>query len=317
MTLGIEDGAFTLEGRRTFLLGISYYGALGAPGDCVERDLQDFTRLGFNWVRVWATWGAFEPVSAVTLEGEPREPYLSRLQALCRLAERTGLAVDVTLSRGNGAVGVNLRAEQAAHLRAVRTVTEVLRPFRHLYFDLANEHNIRDRRHVSFEELRGLRDEVKALDSERLVTASHAGDIPPEELGRYVNEAGLDFVAPHRPRHPGSPGETEAATREYRRALEELSSAAPVHYQEPFRRGFGEWQPRADDFLADLRGALAGGAAGWCLHNGHQCDRPDGRPRRSFDMSRSEGRLLQQLDEEERQVLQQAGTVVAAGGSGR
>lgn len=145
MTLGIENGAFTLDGRRAFLLGISYYGALGALGDCVERDLQDFARLGFNWIRVWATWGAFEPVSAVTLEGEPR----------------------------------------------------------------------------------------------------------------------------------------------------------------------------ADDFLTDLRGALAGGAAGWCLHNGHQSDRPDGRPRRSFDMSRSEGRLLEQLDGEERQVLERAGVVVAAGGSGR
>ncbi|PIY41650.1 MAG: hypothetical protein COZ05_15390, partial [Armatimonadetes bacterium CG_4_10_14_3_um_filter_59_10] len=53
---------------------------------------------------------------------------------------------------------------------------------------------------------------------------------------------------------------------------------------------------------ADLDGAIAGGAAGWCFHNGPQDDKADGKPRRSFDLR--EQRLFDQLDGEERRVLQ-------------
>jgi len=74
----------------------------------------------------------------------------------------------------------------------------------------------------------------------------------------------------------------------------ESGRQVPVHYQEPFRRGFSSrWQPSAEDFAADLRQALSGGAAGWCFHNGDQRDRPDGRPRRCFDLRQR--RLLEQL----------------------
>jgi hypothetical protein len=68
--LGVQDTRFTLNGRPTFLLGISYYGGLGAPEDFVRRDLDDLQRHGFNWLRVWATWGAFDrDISAVGAEG--------------------------------------------------------------------------------------------------------------------------------------------------------------------------------------------------------------------------------------------------------
>ena len=76
----------------------------------------------------------------------------------------------------------------------------------------------------------------------------------------------------------------------------------PLHYQEPFRRGFTKgWEPSADDYVTDAQGALAGGAAGWCLHNGDQRDQPDQKPRRSFDM-RSQ-RLFEQLDQVELDAL--------------
>jgi len=52
LELGINDTQFTLDGQPTFLLGISYYGALGAPEALIEQDLQDMRRYGFNWLRV-------------------------------------------------------------------------------------------------------------------------------------------------------------------------------------------------------------------------------------------------------------------------
>jgi hypothetical protein len=75
----------------------------------------------------------------------------------------------------------------------------------------------------------------------------------------------------------------------------------PVHFQEPFRRGYGKWQPGAEDFVDDLKGARAGGAAGWCFHNGDERSAKDGKPRRSFDLR--EKRLFEQLDEEENRAL--------------
>jgi molybdopterin synthase catalytic subunit len=72
-----------------------------------------------------------------------------------------------------------------------------------------------------------------------------------------------------------------------------LVLAASQHRQAAFH---------AADFLMDLRGAIEGGAAGWCFHNGSQRDAPQGRPRRSFDLG--DQRLFEQLDPEERKFIE-------------
>jgi hypothetical protein len=90
--------------------------------------------------------------------------------------------------------------------------------------------------------------------------------------------------------------------------METLGRSAPLLYQEPFRRGYGRWEPSGADFLTDLRGAVAGGAAGWCFHNGATCDAESEQPRRSFDLKRR--RLFEQLDAEERRVVERAAAEV-------
>ncbi|MBM3213153.1 hypothetical protein FJZ33_13095 [Candidatus Poribacteria bacterium] len=60
----------------------------------------------------------------------------------------------------------------------------------------------------------------------------------------------------------------------------------------------------------DLKNAVKGGAAGWCFHNGDNRNKDDGRPRRSFDIRESEGRLFQQLDEDEKIVVEKAFTAI-------
>jgi len=300
--LGVDGGRFILDGRPAFLLGASYYGGLGAPEETARRDLDGLRRLGFDWIRVWATWAAFgEDVSAVTAEGDPREPYLARLVRLVDECGRRGMVVDVTLSRGNGGTGPPRLATLAAHRKAVETVVAALRDRPNWYLDLANERNIRDPRHASFEDLRDLRETVRRLDPARLVTASHGGDMSRGEVREYILGVRVDFIAPHRPRDPRSPSLTAAKTREYREWMAAIGREVPVHYQEPFRRGYGGWGPAAADYVEDLRGAIAGGAAGWCLHQGDDRRAPGGRPRRSFDL-REEG-LLEQLDPVEREAL--------------
>lgn len=312
VTLEIQDTQFLVDGEATFLPGASYYGALGASDDFVDRDLQELKERGFNWIRVWATWGAFgNNVSAVDSNGNAREPYLSRLKKLCEKTNELGMIVDVTFSRGNGVASSGLLPSQKAHFNAVTTITQELRPFRNVYIDMGNERNINDPRHVSFSELNILGRRIKELAPERLITASQAGDISTLELRDYLEIAQVDFISPHRPRNSESPHQTAKKTQEYYDQMREIGKVVPVHYQEPFRRDFGSWQPNAEDFLTDLRQSIKGGAAGWCFHNGDARKQDDGRPRRSFDMREPEGRMFDQLDEDERLVVGQISSIIS------
>jgi hypothetical protein len=296
--LEIDGSRFTVNGKAKFLLGCSYYGGLGAPEDFVRADLEDLRRQGFNWIRVWATWNAFgQDVSAVDSQGNARDPYFAKLEWLIAECDRRGMIVDVTLTRGEKPL-----ADLAAHQTAVATLVEGLRTYRNWYLDLANERDVRDARYVPVEELKSLRDRLRQLDAKRLVTASFGGhDLEADDVRDLLVKVGADFLAPHRPRHKGSPEETGAHTRRCREYMQMLGRIAPVHYQEPFRRGYEDWNPAASDFLEDLRQAVTSGAAGWCFHNGAQRGAKDERPRRSFDLSKL--RLFDQLDSEERAFL--------------
>jgi hypothetical protein len=145
---------------------------------------------------------------------------------------------------------------------------------------------------------------VKALDPKRLVTAS-GSPIEASEVPDYLQTAGLDFLASHRPREKSAINETERSTQEMLEAMRKLGKAVPILYQEPFRRGypFEGGEITAEDYLRDAEASKRGGAAGWCFHNGGERTKPDERPRRSFDLSRDEGRLFQQLDPVEREAV--------------
>jgi len=299
MELGVKDTQFTLNGKPKFLLGISFYGVLGAPQESIKQDLDDIESCGFNWIRVWATWG--DGIAAVDEKGEPQEPYWGKLKWLVAECDRRGIVVDATLSRGlAGAMELF-----EAHQRAVEALVTHLTPYRNWYLDLANERNVRDARFVDFKELQSLRDTVKRLDTKRLVTASQGGDISLDELHEYLLTVRVDFVCPHRPRDPDSPGQTQVKSRQYLAWMKDIGRVVPVHYQEPFRRGYRpqQWEPEASAFLTDLKQAIAGGAAGWCFHNGDQRNGTGGGPHRSFDMRKK--RLFEQLDDQERKFLQE------------
>jgi len=310
-TLAVTNTLFTLAGRPTFLLGISYYGGLAAPEDVIRQDLDDIDRIGLNWIRVWANWRAFgADAASVDVEGREIPRVMQRLKWLLSECCRHGIVVDVTLSRGDTANGPPQLATHEGHRRAVETLVTVLRPWRNWYLDLSNERNIRDSRFTSFADLKDLREAVRALDARRLVTASHGGDISREELVHYLKEARVDFLAPHRPRTGESANQTQSQMQEYVRWMKELNCAIPVHFQEPFRRGYGKWSPAMTDYLTDVRGAKASGGAGWCFHNGAERDTAEGQPRRCFDLRQR--RLFDQLDKEERTTLEKLNPEKAA-----
>jgi hypothetical protein len=253
------------------------------------------------------TWRVYEhDVSAVDSKGEVRAQYMNRLKWLLAECDRRGMVVDVTLNRREGSTEGGGLSNAKSHRRAVEVLVKTLKPYRNWYLDLANERDVGDARFVSCEELKRLREVVRKLDPERLVTASFGGhDLSEKDLRDVLVTVGAGFVCPHRPRRAGSPGQTESRTREALRMIKAMGRVVPLHHQEPFRRGYGRWVPVADDFLTDLRGAIAGGAAGWCFHNGSQRNGSEGQPRRSFDMRKR--RLFEQLDEEEMRFVDAAG----------
>jgi CubicO group peptidase (beta-lactamase class C family) len=307
--LGVHGAQFTINGQPAFLLGASYYGGLGAPESFVRQDLNDLKQSGFNWIRVWANWGASENNLAVfDSDGNPREPFLSRLQWLVTECDQRGMLVDVTLSRGDSGAGQPQLLGLVAHRRAAETVITALKAHRNWYLDLSNERNIRDKRFTSMGDLKDLRQLARRLYPDLLVTASHGSDIEAEELAGYLNTVGVDFITPHRPRDKDSAAQTESATRDYSSRMRDLGRIVPVLYQEPFRRGYGNWQPVAEDYIADARGALDGGAAGWCFHNGSGGGQADEKLPRSFDLR--EKRLFEQLDAQELKVVQSLQNVV-------
>jgi len=298
-TLGIKGDHFTLNGKPTFLQGFSYYGALGASEQTLRRDLDYFRAHGFNWLRVWATWAGYEvDVSAVGPDGKAREPYLGRLRRLVAECDRRGMVVDVTLSRGAGL------PDLAAHREAVKTILAALAGRHNWYLDLANERNVGDARFVGYDELRVLRDEAKGILPGLLVTASYAGGPSDKAAAGTLQQAGLDFLAIHGSRDPGAPTTTAAATRDWQSLAKTLGRTVPVHWQEPFRRGYNprHWEPTAADFAADLQAAREAGAAGWCFHNGGTRGAPGEHPRRSFDLR--EKALRDTLDGEERKFVE-------------
>jgi hypothetical protein len=158
---------------------------------------------------------------------------------------------------------------------------------------LANEHDVQDSRYVNHTDLRALRDAVKAIDPDRLVTAS-SRELSAEEK--------LDFYSQHLERGPDCAAKTERLAKQI---IAAMPTRAPLHFQEPFRRDYSPaWNPQAADFYQDLAGAKGGGAAGWCFHNGDNRHAKNGVPHRSFNMTAAAGgSLWAQWDTVEREVI--------------
>ncbi len=302
VALGVDGDRFTLDGKPAFLLGCSYYAGLGAPEGTIRSDLDRLHELGFNWIRVFADWTPYDKnLSAVDIgTGAAREPFLGALVRLCAQCDRRGMVVDITLARGKVG-GKPCLSELPAHRRAVETLVDALKERRNWYLDLSNERNVRDARFTPIEQLAELREAARKLDPRLLVTASHSGDVSHDEIQAYLKTARLDFISIHRPRDAKSAKDGAEATRKLRQWIKEVGPMVPLQYDEPFRRGYGEWQPTSADFVADLRACRGAGAAGWCFHNGDTRGARDRLPRKSFDLQTQS--LFEQLDTEERKFL--------------
>lgn len=275
--LSISGSRLAVGGAERWLAGISLFDAVGstAPSD---EDLDTLARWGISIVRVWAHWN--EPIydarGALHAQGQ------ARLHRLIERLRARGLILELVLLRPGQLPGERfaLFGSADARIRAVREIARSLRPYRNALFDVYNEH---DHPHgpISHRELRVLRDAVKDVDPDRLLTVSsteyHFLDPKSvlneggranvrEEVSMDEGSVGVDLLAVH---PPFTSDWAEAATgriRTLRNALRELGRDVPIYVNEGPRARPGEPRIPAETYLVAANGTREGGAAGWVFH---------------------------------------------------
>jgi hypothetical protein len=198
--------------------------------------------------------------------------------ALAERLQRRGLFLELVLLRPGQLRGqpAALFASEAARVRAVEAITDVLRPFRNIVFDLYNEHDHPDGP-ITHAAARALRDRVKARDTSRLVTISSTerhlltkdGAIDEENLRGEAGTGGgsvaVDIVAAHFPRTDEWAAATGDRIRTVRAALTRMGMQPPIYLNEE-RRAVSPERIAPDLYGRALSLAKSAGAAGWIFH---------------------------------------------------
>lgn len=302
LTLACEGDRFTVNGQARYLVLISYFDALRAPDDAIGADFAWLQSLGVDGLRVfpnWWNWRDMEHFPADTLldgDGNLRAAQLAKLKSVLEKAAAHGLIVDVSFAFETVGGLSDLREEQLGVSQGVLPVNQVhidayerglvsaateLRGFRHVFFDIQNEYNGRIT-HLSDKEVSRLRSALKDVDPDRIVTASLANEIGPEEVAKRSDGVGVDVVGWHESRNPWRFDDMDRLVREAKDV-----TGKPVYLGEPASM---DDELTAENFITAVCKAKAGGAAAWTFHT-----------QGGFDLRN--GRLADKLSEREKAFL--------------
>jgi hypothetical protein len=201
-TLSVEGTRLLLDGRPFYAQGVSFFNALynftfNQDAAARERWLRTFRGNGINLLRVWCQWDFSPPRTFVdgapgrtmyTDVGEVVQEHFERLDALLRQADHLAMVIEVAAFSHEKTPGTE-NLEIPAQERAIRELTERLRPHRNGLLQIWNEDSTHVLRHVEI---------AKSVDPERLVTNSpgFAG-----VLGDAAQNRALDVLTPHTVRH--------------------------------------------------------------------------------------------------------------------
>jgi hypothetical protein len=274
--ISISGTQLALDGKETFLPGVSLFDALGStpPRD---EDLNALRQWGIRVVRVWAHWSAplYDRDGSLSAGGR------SRLAALISRLRSRGLVLELVLLRPGQLPGQKYAAFESpeARIRAVTALARALIADRDVLFDLFNEHDHPDGP-ISHADARRLRDAMKAVDPKRIVTISSTAThlIAPggivgrgeeqnlrEEAGRGPGDVAVDILAPHLPRTGDWAATTASRVATLRAVLERVATPMPIYLSEE-NRTFAGRAIAPEMYLRAAAGARAARAAGWMFH---------------------------------------------------
>ena len=228
----VKDLGFTLNGERFDYTGVSFFNAIynrNFNKDDASRKmwLNKLKSSGINVVRIWGQWdnkrGFIDTCPTCTLyenDGSLRVQHLQTLKSIIQSADELQIVVLFVLFQRESWEDNN-RLSDGASDRAVKAVTDELKPYRNVIFQIWNEFDNRTLDYVKI---------IKASDPQRLVTNSpgYAGF-----LGKGEENEVLDFLSPHTTRQDDL--HWEIAPKEIAYLLEKYQK--PVVDDEPARRG--------------------------------------------------------------------------------
>jgi hypothetical protein len=283
LTIGTGNFKFEVNGTSRFLVFVSYFDAMDQTGSVLTQDFEDLKSYGADGVRIMANWWE------VTLDGSgyPDPPYSLANDTLCdssgnlRPAELTtllgvldtakdeGLLVDLTFS-AETVSGLNL----SEYTDCIEDLAQELEnggsAYKHVLIDLQNEYNKSsngptDGRPLTEVQVAAVVSAVKAIESDRLVTASISSAVLSQNADDDADDADIDILAWHEPRVDGYWNSTVTN-------VGNLDNAGlPVYLQEPERRDAGNttWTI-ADNWATNVYNAKNGNpnADAWTFHNG-------------------------------------------------
>jgi hypothetical protein len=299
LKLGIENGAFTVNGEPKFLVFASYFDAMDVAPPDLHSDFAYLKSKGVDGVRIFPNWwdvrqdvwsaprGHTYYFAADTLmapDGTIRSGSggpLDRFRQVLDIARDEGLLVDVSFSAesvaacptgdcpagSSGLTSLDLAGYQRALVDLTRRLAADASANAHVLFDLQNEYDENGASGHAFTDaqIKALRDAVKAADPTRLVTASIASSVDAATAARRETTAGVDVIAWHGDRRPRFWTGIGAAIA----AIKTVNPNLPVYLQEPERlRPQNQSWLTADGLGTDVHNARVGGAAAWCFHTG-------------------------------------------------
>jgi len=263
LAVGMNGDRFTVNGVEQFLLFISYFDGLGASQATLDSDFAALKSRGFGGIRVLIDWpctggcsgsGAFRLFNP---DGSYQSGNLVRLTNFLQTAQANGLVVDLTFQDW-----VDFNSFQA-YQTAVTNATRDTMSYRGVIFDLQNEFNAIGP--MTYQQALALRNAVKAVDPNRLVTLStsaicYPGGGCPVDI--IINNTNPDFLTLH---GPFVANWWDATDDMINLARANSPRSMPIYNQEPLR-----YDPAgastAANFITGAQNAKCAGAAAWTFH---------------------------------------------------
>jgi hypothetical protein len=267
--LTIAGDRFLVDGTPRFLTMVTYFGGMGAPN--IIQDLHLIRSLGFDGFRIWPNLDTGPQL--MNADGSLRPEELKRFLLILDQAKLERLIVDVTFTYEH----IGGMTPSTARI-GIENVTNAVRSYDNLLFDIQNERNVNDRRFMSGADVGRIYTAIKAIDPARIAFADNAPVDPPEYAAQFVATYGLDVTAYHEPR----PADwyTLPVTQSNVNALR--AAGKPAYLQEPMSTRDDLFKYPSHDlaeyFLEAIANAKLTGAAGWCFHTEVGVDFRSGPP---------------------------------------
>ena len=315
VTVGISGDKVTLDGVPTKMLGLSYFDGKHWHAE----DLDDFSAMGYNLIRVIADWGG--------TDGLLHDTNARRLLDLVRYSNSKHIVVDLTvlnfvttrdphLQLLGPTVGAVLPAPHAAD--ALEQFVRRLTDEPNVIFDVRNEcnlhmppppmwENLEDRHECAY--VFGLISRVKRIKPGAIAFASVTEGVWADTFP-YTNyrastvqpyiRGGFSLLAPHTDRGQDWQDWVGPRVAAIKRAT---NNTIPIYMQEENRQGYNDQVYPKEHFFTAIKAAFDNGAA---LVNFHTFAGFDLRQRRFMDNLR--------VDWEEDQIVRQLpGMIFGAG----